>query len=390
MIFSHCPTKRIFGSQSVRSLCVDVPSQARIAVVTSRTAWRNSGSILLEEFSSIADRIVIDALEIDQGEPDFVRASQLADTFQFQRINTIIAIGGGSIIDLCKAASVMSFFQGDAINRWVSLKNSAFDTPALDLMVVSTVPGTSSESNNGFVISDPDGFKAAFSKKYTFPKVMAFDPALSSSLSETQLQLGLFDALVHVAEQCIRTDRMDLTNDGFCIAALSTLLDLHRRLVNGAFDSDDLLRFSRISTHIIDSATLGRGVSVDFVTHELAVFLSGYLKIPHASTLACVFPEYLEHPAHAPYRIRFEQLMQLAVQQINGFYHQNMCTHFNLRQHISQSRLIPNQVEWVRDQPSRLDVENYLRSRSGFFEKKSVSLEAAHEILLNAMERLHA
>ncbi len=388
MFFSYCPTKRIYGEQAVSGLCRDIPKTARIGLVASATAWKCNE--LKIELQHIQEQICYQKIFHNLGEPGFQDAVQLAICIQEVKVDLILCIGGGSIIDLCKAAAVMGMFQGDSLLKWQQLQSSSFDASAIELMVISTVPGTSSESNNAFVITNPEGYKTAFSKMRTFPKVMAFDPRWSKGLTERQLQLGLFDSLVHIAEQFIRPQSSDLTNDGLCIALMATLLDLHDRLVSGFFDDHDLTRFSRASSIIIDSATLGRGTSLDFVTHELAVFISAHIPLPHAATLACVFPYYLEYPGHEDYHHRFQKLMNQATLQVNSFREQHVLPTFNLREHIMRSELVPKNLKISRSTEFKDRIDLFIRDRSAFWSQKLVHVDVIRAILNQVLEHLSA
>ena len=233
MYFSFCPTKRIYGERSIRTLMHELAEAKRIAVVASGSSM--NGTAIFAELESVASRIVLQKVITGAGEPSYQAAAALADEFFAAQITHIIAIGGGSIIDLAKAAALMAQYEGDSETKWEKLVASPFDVSAIPLVAVSTVPGTSSESNSTFVISDPKGYKRAIAKIGCFPIAMAFDPSFSGGVSTTQLHLGMFDAFTHVLEQFIRPEPVCLTNDGLCISMTATLLDLHQRLLNDSF-----------------------------------------------------------------------------------------------------------------------------------------------------------
>ena len=388
MYYSYCPTKRIDGEQSIRSLLRELSTADRIAVVASGTSA--AGTAVLAELESVASRIVLQKVYTSAGEPGYAAAAALADDFAAHRISHIICIGGASIIDLAKAAAVMAQYEGDAEAKWTKLAASPFDTAAIPLAVVSTVPGASSESNSTFVIVDPKGYKRPMARINCFPLVMAFDPAFSAGITAAQLHKGMFDAFTHVLEQCIRPERVCLTNDGVCISAISTLFDLSHRLLDGNFAQADLLRYARISSIILDSSTLGRGVEVDSVTHEIAIFLSAHFAMAHGSTLAAVLPEYLDHPASIAKRQRFEHLTRQSVAAVNAFYGRDVLPSFDVRRHIAEIGIVDARPARCSDGSLEPAIRQFIDERETFWAQKRVETRDVEAILRTVLARLHA
>ena len=387
MYFSFCPTKRIYGEQSIRALMRELKSAERIGVVASGSAVH--GTSIMNELDSVSGRIVFQKVLSGQGEPDYRLAASLAEEFSSHHITHIICIGGGSIIDLTKAAALMAQFEGNAEEKWGSLVSTPFDATAIPLVVVSTVPGTSSESNSTFVISDPKGYKKAIARIGCFPLAMAFDPVFSVGVSVRQLHLGMFDALMHVLEQSIRPELVCLTNDGLCISMVATLLDLHHRLLVGSFEKNDLVRYSRISSVIIDGSLLGRGVHVDSVTHEIATFLSCHFEMAHGATLACVLPEYLDHPANRSKKARFESLMAQSVSAVNLFYGQSVIPDvFDLHQYISETGIVESCYVPLGGAIEDAEIVSFMNERDAFWSQKSVDKIDAEKILRTVLKNI--
>jgi len=388
MYFSYCPTKKIFGDNAVPALAREIGDAGRIALIASASAMSAPG--LAEALAPLDARICLRQISHAAGEPDYLAVGALADTLRERQVTLLLCVGGASVIDLAKAAAVCAHFPGNAEEKWAQLLASPFDTPALPIAVISSLPGTSSESNSTFVVKDARRNKRAISKLHCFPRVMAFDPRFAATLPRRQLHLSMFDAYMHVLEQCIRPDPVCLVNDGLCITALSTILDLHRRLVSGEFADEDLLRFSRISSFIIDGATLGRGVTVDAVTHEIAVFLSAHFPMAHGETLARVLPEYLAHPANAGKRARFEQLMARSVTALNAFHGKSVIADFELHRHIAESGILGQPVAGGRAPIGETEIAAFLDERDAFWQQKGVAKEDVGEVLRRTIQRLDA
>lgn len=388
MIYSYCPTKKIFGEGATTALSKEIEASARIALIASGSAMKAPG--LLDELATIDSRIHLRKIYQGAGEPDYLRVHEIVEAVQTLKITHLLCIGGGSIVDLTKAVAVCAHFSGNAEAQLQQLLNTPFDVPALPIFVVSTLPGTSSEANSGFVIKDASDYKRAVSKIHCFPKVTAFDPRFASTVPAAQVRLSMFDAYVHVLEQSIRPEGACPLNDGLCVTAIAALIDLHRRSLAHGFTPADLLRFSRLSSFIIDGATLGRGVPLDFVTHELAVFLSAHFQMPHGATLACVLPQYLEHPANAKKRLRFELLMNRSEAAINEHPGSTAPPGFDLRRHIAEAGIV---CQARRTNPqSDLDAEMaaFLTEREAFWRQRGVTKQIAEDVLRQAIAEIHA
>lgn len=388
MYFSYCPTKKIYGKNSIHALEREIRSTTQIAIIASNSAINNSE--ITFDLNTTWNRAVFKKIYSNAGEPTYEQAALLANELAWNNVQVIVCIGGGSIIDLSKAAALMAQFDGTAFEKWEKLKGSSFDIPSISLYVVSTVPGTSSESNSVCVITDPTGYKCAISKASSFPVCMAFDPSHSRSLPLQQIHRGLFDAYVHVLEQCIRDDVVCIINDNLCVAAITTILDLHHRLLNAAFTDEDLVRFSRISSFIIDSSTLGRGVVVDAVTHELATFLSGHFPMSHSTTLACVLPDYLAHSSNTGKRGRFDYLMERATSSVNAFYNRNVLLPFDLHRFIAESSIVESHYERQSIDSIDRSIRLFLDERDKFWKQKCISKSDAEEVLRKVLRTLNA
>lgn len=388
MHFSFCPTKRIYGTGSIKALLRELVRAERIAVVVSGTAAARTS--VLDELADIGGKIALQRVFTDLGEPSYDVAGDLAADLKRASATHVIAIGGASIIDLTKAAAIMARFEGDAAVRWSRLLASPFDVAAIPLYVINTVPGASSESNGGFVMSDALGYKRPMSRLNSFPVATAFDPRFSVGLAPAQLQKGLFDALTHVLEQCLRPEPVCPINDGLCVTAIAAILDLQRSLSEGVFGEEQLMRLSRISTIALDSATLGRGVEPDSITHELGVFLSAHFPMAHASTLAAVLPEYLEHPSSAGKRKRLVHLTGLAVASVNACHGREVLPAFDLRRHIAATGIVPRPCRQKTDIDIDEAIAAFVDERDAFWTQRKVAKDDMRAVLRTVVARLDA
>ena len=111
-----------------------------------------------------------------------------------RKIDFVLAVGGGSVIDGSKYLVAAALYDGDSLGlfRW-----NCTSKKALPLGVVLTLPATGSESNG--TSSDFKIFnkwkKRYFASSLVYPKFTILDPSVMGSLDDRQLANGLVDAL---------------------------------------------------------------------------------------------------------------------------------------------------------------------------------------------------
>ena len=112
------------------------------------------------------------------------------------KIDAILAVGGGSTIDCCKAIAAGVFYDGDL---WEMVANRHGLLKALPLVDILTLAATGSEFDNCGVISNPDTSEK-LGNVYTFPAVSICDPTYTYSVSAYQTAAGTADVMSHIFE----------------------------------------------------------------------------------------------------------------------------------------------------------------------------------------------
>ena len=111
-------------------------------------------------------------------------------------VDVILAVGGGSTIDCCKAIAAGVYYDGDP---WEMVANRHGILKALPLVDILTLAATGSEFDNCGVISNPDT-NEKLGNLYTFPAVSICDPTYTYSVSAYQTAAGTADIMSHIFE----------------------------------------------------------------------------------------------------------------------------------------------------------------------------------------------
>ena len=226
-------------------------------------------------------------------EPDIELADRAAAQARAGGARAVLAIGGGSALDVAKAAAALATNPGSARDYLEGLPGNgprALDAPPLPVVCVPTTAGTGSEVTKNAVLQVADlQVKRSMRSDLLFPRSAFVDPTLSGR-APLQVRAGTgFDALTHLAEAfCSRnaspfTDA--LAKDGIprAIQALRALAARHA----GEAEALDLAIASTLGGICLANAGLG-------AAHGLIAPLGGlYPNIPHGAGLACLLPATL-------------------------------------------------------------------------------------------------
>ena len=129
------------------------------------------------------------------------------------KVNLILAVGGGSVIDCAKAISVSAYCEGDAFKRyWLNFED--IDNEIVPVASVLTMVGTGSEMNGGSVITNKE-MKIKTGRVFSadvYPKFSILNPEYTFSVPEYQMVSGIFDIMSHLMEQYFSGDDNNTTD----------------------------------------------------------------------------------------------------------------------------------------------------------------------------------
>ncbi|WP_419769883.1 MAG: iron-containing alcohol dehydrogenase [Candidatus Marinarcus sp.] len=204
------------------------------------------------------------------------------------KVDFVLAVGGGSVIDGAKYVANAFFYEGDG---WDLLEGKFTPTKALKIGAVLTLAATGSESNTGSVITKGETKeKRFFHSPFSYPQFAILDPNVLKSLDERQLVNGVVDAFVHTCEQYLTQSHGALAQDGYAEGVLRGLIQLAN-----TFNRKDDLWYANLMwlANQALNGVIGLGVPQDWATHFIGHELSGLYGIDHARTLAIIQPNLL-------------------------------------------------------------------------------------------------
>lgn len=194
------PTKVYFGTGQLAHLGEELANYGKnVLVCYGGGSIKKSG--LYDQVIAEIRRAGLTAFELSgiAPNPRVTSVNEGAAICKRERIDVILAVGGGSVIDCAKFVSVAAFYDGDA---WDIMEHKYEPTKALPLLDISTISATGSDMDAGGVISnEATQEKIGFSIPGLLqPKVSFLDPTLTYSVSQRQTACGSADILSHIIE----------------------------------------------------------------------------------------------------------------------------------------------------------------------------------------------
>ena len=280
------PTKIIFGRDRFNELDQLVPQDAKILVLYGGGSVKKFGT-LNRVLAALPNREILEFGGIEAN-PRYETLMKAVDLVRAEKIDFLLAVGGGSVIDGTKFIALASYYDGDGLDLLRDRSITANLKQALPLAAVLTLAATGSEMNRGGVVSSPIG-KLGFGNDLVFPKFSLVDPSLTFTLPETQVANGVVDTFVHVMEQYMTYPAEGRFQDRTSEGILKTLIEIGRATIDNPTDYDLRANLVWCATMGLNGL-IGAGVPQDWATHRIGHELTALFGIDHAKTLAIIMP----------------------------------------------------------------------------------------------------
>lgn len=215
--------------------------------------------------------------------PTTNQVNNSVELFKKYNPDAIVAIGGGSAIDLAKA-TILTGLNGGIIEDYLSGKKG--NKPFIPFIAIPTTCGTGSEASPYAVIADPKLKKKRGIEDYNFlPKLVLLDSELVESLDKTILAGTAIDALAHVCESFVSKKASEITKS----SARGILLGLINNIEKATFEKDSEHLFAMLNIAFSSRLLYPRtGLTI---AHALSHPLGAYTNIHHGCAVTFFLPE---------------------------------------------------------------------------------------------------
>lgn len=293
--FNYCaPTRVIFGKNTE----LEVGKALKNAGATRVLMQYGGGSI---KKSGLYDRVVkairdegIELFELGgvQPNPHLSLVRKAIEIVREQKIDYLLAVGGGSAIDSTKATAVGAVYDGDV---WDFYCGKAVPKKAMPMGVVLTIPAAGSEGSNSSVITNEDGWiKRGLGCDLTRPAFAIYNPELTYSLPAYQTAAGATDIMAHIMERYFTNEPdVDMT-DRLCESVLKTII---RQAPVAVKEPDNYVARAEMmwASTVAHNDFLSCFRVGDWSSHQLSHELSGMYDATHGAALAVAFPAWMTY-----------------------------------------------------------------------------------------------
>lgn len=208
------------------------------------------------------------------------------------KIDLILAVGGGSVIDSAKAIGVGVPYNGDV---WDFFSGKADPKETLPVATILTLPAAGSESSSSCVITkEDDGLKRSFDTPVIYPVFSIMNPELYFTLPDYQIACGTTDIMAHMIERYFtNVEHVDLT-DHLIEGALRVVLKHAPRLLENRENYDSWAEVAWTGS-LAHNNLLHTGRIGDWASHMIEHELSGMFDIAHGAGLAIIIPAWMKY-----------------------------------------------------------------------------------------------
>ena len=291
----NTPTKVYFGKgrhKEIGKILADYGYQ-KIMMQYGKGSVKASG--LYEEILCSLQEYKIQVIECGGVEPnpkvEFVRhAVRIAKE---EKVEMILAVGGGSVLDSSKITAIGAMTDADA---WDIQKGEALPKSALPVGCILTIAAAGSEMSNSAVLSsEAEGEKRGINTELNRLQFAVMNPELTFSVSKYQTACGIVDMMTHTLERYFMDVPPTPLTDRISEAILKSIVEAGQVVMQNPCDYDARATLMWASS-LSHNGLTGCGRINALPVHKLEHAVSGlYDKVAHGAGLAVLYPAWARY-----------------------------------------------------------------------------------------------
>lgn len=291
----YTPTKIYFGRNALTNLRTELPKYGpTVLMVYGRNSIKKNGLYdTIMEYMKEAGKTVVELSGV-MSNPTADKLREGVDLARKHKVDVVLAVGGGSVVDCSKGIAASAKADGDVFTRfWVNQEDVTNDT--LPVAAVVTMSGTGSEMNTGSVITDTatkQKIGRIFDERLA-PRFSILNPEYTMTLPEYQMKSGIFDTFSHLMEQYF-SDTEVTTGDYMNEGLMRGLIVNARKAVANPTDYEARSNLMWTATVALNGI-VGLSKSHDWNVHGIEHQIGAYTGCAHGMGLAAISPTYYRH-----------------------------------------------------------------------------------------------
>ncbi len=312
----YAPTKVVFGKGAEEQVGALVKEQNCKKVLVHFGGQNAKKSGLLDRVYASLDAAGIDYVSLGGVVPN-PRLSKVREGIELckkEGVDFLLAVGGGSVIDSCKA---IGYGLANDCDVWDLYLRKIEPTGCYPVGVVLTIAAAGSEMSNSSVITNEEGWlKRSCNTDYGRCKFAIMNPELTYTLPQYQTQSGCTDILMHTMERYFtNVETMELTD----VIAESLMRNVIRNAKILMKDPQNYEARAQVmwASSLAHNDLTGCGSVGDFASHNIEHELGGLFDVTHGAGLAAIWGSW----ARYVYKHNAKRFAQFAVNVLSVYNH---------------------------------------------------------------------
>ena len=286
------PVQLHFGKGVVEELgeaALELGKKAMI-VYGSGSVKRNAS---LEDVVQQLQKYNIDYVEFPGIKPN-PWVSDVEEATEFgrkEKVDLIIALGGGSVIDSSK---LIALTIPNVDNAWDIATGKSLANNSIPLIAVLTLAATGSEMNAIAVVQNNiSKEKVGFRNQNMFPNHSFLDPMYTMTVNRDYTSYGITDLIAHCFEAYFGEGEAHLS-DKFIYSIIEESFEFAHLLLDDLENYKLRARMMYAATNALNSMTLYGRKGGDWGVHSIGHILSVLYDVPHGASLSIAYPAWLK------------------------------------------------------------------------------------------------
>lgn len=286
------PTRIHFGKDAMSNLCAELKNFGdNVLLLYGKNSVKKIG--LYDEVVRILKQCKKNIAELSgiKPNPSYSQVLEGARLCRENKIDLILAVGGGSVVDCAKAISVSAYAAGDPWQRyWIDCED--VDNDVIPVGTILTMTGTGSEMNGGSVITNEEqSIKTGrVFPPFVYPKFSILNPEFTYTVPKIQMVSGIFDIMSHLMEQYFSGDD-DNTSDYVLEGLMKSLIKSAGQAVINPTDYEARSNIMWCATITLNTIA-GLSKIQDWEVHNIEHQLGAYTDCPHGLGLSVISMPY--------------------------------------------------------------------------------------------------
>ncbi|MFM5179280.1 iron-containing alcohol dehydrogenase [Aeromonas veronii] len=286
-----CPVKLLAGEQALEQLASELTSLGarRPLLLTDKGVNATGLATLLANVLTEGELPVAAIWDEIPADSSTAVVERIAKRYRELDCDSLVALGGGSVIDTAKAVNILTSMGGDHLLDYSGA--GCLTRPLKPLAVVPTTAGTGSEVTLVAVIKDEaSGRKVPFTSPFLLPQLAVLDPRLTQGLPLNITAATAMDAMTHAIEAFIGTAKNPVS-DALALMAVEKIASALPQIIHDPQNKQLRLQLAEGST----LAGMAFSNSMVGLVHALGHSLGARCHLPHGLCMNLFLPTVLDY-----------------------------------------------------------------------------------------------